>query len=373
MTVIDSSYAGGAIELVSLPRRGPIRLALRGDTASEFSQWFAFRIIDERQQPREIVLVDVDDSSYPGGWSSYRPMVSHDGGRTWTRARAEKREADLTILHEPRSPVTEYAYFAPYGLERAQAEIGRAARRPWVEAVHVGDSIEGRPLHLARIGESERERAIWVLARQHPGESPASWAAEGLLRRLAQRDDEAAQAVLEQATVYLVPIVNVDGVELGNHRTNAAGVDLNRAWDDPESAPEVAALLAAIEATEPVAFIDLHADETAPFAFAATSEGNPSYDEEIEQQESMLLDTLARLSPDFVEEAYYGRDEPGEADLSTAANQIGERYHIPAFTLELPITHAGQGRIRNGWSHLRARRLGGDLVEMLAAWLDHFS
>ena len=32
---------------------------------------------------------------------------------------------------------------------------------------------------------------------------------------------------------YIVPMLNVDGVVVGNHRVNLSGVDLNRQWSDP--------------------------------------------------------------------------------------------------------------------------------------------
>lgn len=35
---------------------------------------------------------------------------------------------------------------------------------------------------------------------------------------------------MDKFDVYIVPILNVDGVVLGNYRTNAYGYDLNRYW-----------------------------------------------------------------------------------------------------------------------------------------------
>ena len=41
--------------------------------------------------------------------------------------------------------------------------------------------------------------------------------------------------------MYLIPMVNIDGVCLGNYRGNAWGYDLNRCWDreNANKLPEV--------------------------------------------------------------------------------------------------------------------------------------
>lgn len=45
---------------------------------------------------------------------------------------------------------------------------------------------------------------VWVLARQHPGESMAEFFAEGLLRRLLDPHDATACKLLREAVFYVV-------------------------------------------------------------------------------------------------------------------------------------------------------------------------
>ena len=44
--------------------------------------------------------------------------------------------------------------------------------------------------------------------------------------------------------IFIIPMVNMDGVFLGNYRSNFAGFDLNRCWlhPDPVKHPEVIAI-----------------------------------------------------------------------------------------------------------------------------------
>jgi hypothetical protein len=51
---------------------------------------------------------------------------------------------------------------------------------------------------------AEGKRKIWVIARQHPGESMAEWFMEGLLHRLLDSHDPVTRKALKQAVFYLV-------------------------------------------------------------------------------------------------------------------------------------------------------------------------
>ncbi|MBL9028669.1 MAG: hypothetical protein JNL21_41135 [Myxococcales bacterium] len=364
---IDTDFPGGSIDVVRLPARGAIELALRTDSASDVRQWFAFRL-DGATRARELVITNAGDASFPNGWPAYRAMTTVDG-RRWRRAPTTYDGGSLVIRHEPACSAAVYAYFATYPVARLDRLLARIAPSRNLEIDVVGESVQGRVLPVLRFGAGEQ--VIWLLGRQHPGEAPASFLMDGLARRLAREGDDAVAFLLERATVNVAPLVDLDGVELGNMRTNAAGRNLNRAWDDPDpdDTPEVAALVAAMEATGVDLFLDVHADESSPFAFAAGSEGNPGVTDAILGGEALLRSILEEETVEFVDEPFYPIDEPGEADLSCASNQIGERFGCPALTLELPIKDCGDERVRPGWSPARAERFGAALVDVLGRYL----
>ncbi len=362
--VIDDDFPGGAIRVVCARKRGAIELALRGDTAADVKQWFCFRVASETS--RELAIIDAAQSSFAGAWERYQAMASTDG-RRWRRAPSELDGDALVIRHAGRAAPTWYAYFAAYSERRLARVLSALADVDHATVLTVGETVEGRELPVVAFGDPHAAHTVWVIARQHPGETPASWAAEGLMARLADAEDDAVRALLREARVMVAPLVNLDGAHLGNHRTNAAGVDLNRCWDDPdaEAAPEVAALLAAIEASSVDLFLDVHADESSPFAFPSGCEGNPAWDDDQAASEGALRADLAELSPDFIDECWYGDDEPGEAEMSAASNAIAERFGVTALTLELPMGDDGDGRIPDGWSPVRATELGALLVDAL--------
>lgn len=82
-----------------------------------------------------------------------------------------------------------------------------------------------------------------ILARSHPGESAGSWVADGLLEWL-QSSEPKLHSLLSRVVVKVVPMMNPDGVFMGNYRTGVTGKDINRCFYSGRESlfPEIAAL-----------------------------------------------------------------------------------------------------------------------------------
>ncbi|KAG5469635.1 hypothetical protein CUR178_01772 [Leishmania enriettii] len=102
-----------------------------------------------------------------------------------------------------------------------------------VTALRHGDT--GEPCTADEI----RRRPIALLvARVHPGETNASWVMQGLLDTLLcprAGSAEYASHLCENFVFKVVPMLNADGVIMGNHRCSFAGADLNRDYVDPKA------------------------------------------------------------------------------------------------------------------------------------------
>lgn len=72
-------------------------------------------------------------------------------------------------------------------------------------------------------------KAIILSARVHPGESNASWMMQGVIEFLVS-DNEKAQKLRDTFVFKIIPMLNPDGVIVGNYRCSLVGVDLNRQW-----------------------------------------------------------------------------------------------------------------------------------------------
>ena len=63
----------------------------------------------------------------------------------------------------------------------------------------------------------------------HPGESNASFIMEGLMRYLILSNDSEAMALRNRFVFKIVPMLNPDGVVVGNYRCSTlSSGDLNR-------------------------------------------------------------------------------------------------------------------------------------------------
>ena len=72
-----------------------------------------------------------------------------------------------------------------------QELIARVAASPLARLVVLGDTLDGRPVEMLTMGTGPRK--VWIVARQHPGESMAEWLAQGILDKLL--DDSAESQV----------------------------------------------------------------------------------------------------------------------------------------------------------------------------------
>ena len=72
-----------------------------------------------------------------------------------------------------------------------------------------------------------QRKIVCISARVHPGETCSSWMMKGILDFLTGRDGDARE--LRSLFVFkIVPMLNPDGVIIGNFRTDSLGKDLNR-------------------------------------------------------------------------------------------------------------------------------------------------
>ncbi|MBT0960183.1 M14 family metallopeptidase [Denitromonas iodatirespirans] len=366
---ISHGFDSGSIEVLNADTPGAIRLRLRPDNAASFCQWFHFRVHDAAGVPLRMVFENAAEAAYPDGWPDYRAMASYDR-RFWFRVPGTRYEdGQLIIEHTPERNNIYYAYFEPYSHERHLDLLGRAELSPFAQVRTLGATVEGRSVDCIVVGRPSPERKpVWIIARQHPGETMAEWFVEGLLERLLDGADPLARRVREHACFYIVPSMNPDGAVRGNLRTNAAGANLNREWMAPTQArsPEVACVREAMERTGCEVFLDIHGDESLPYVFVDGSEMVPGVPADTADRQAAFLSALADASPDFQTEVGYTPDRFGEEMLTLASKWVAHRFGCLSLTLEMPFK---DNRLlpdgQTGWNGARSKHLGAAMLQPL--------
>ena len=161
-------------------------------------------------------VLNAGTASFPRGWTNgYQAVASYDTS-SWFRVPTtyDKASGVLTIDHTPERDACCYAYFAPYPFSRHAAFVAEIQSRDGVSLEMVGETLDGHDLDVLRVGEPAADKpVVWVLARQHPGETQAEWFAEGFLRRLLDPADATGRACRARATFYVVRGGRVGGRE----------------------------------------------------------------------------------------------------------------------------------------------------------------
>lgn len=386
---ITSNFDAGAIDVVSCAQAGDLRLRVRSDSHADFAQWFYFRVSGARGERCVMTFENAADCAFAAGWRDYHAAASYDRVN-WFRVPTTYDGRVLTIDHTPDFDSIYYAYFEPYSEERHSEFLGAVQQMPHASLTELGRTVEGRPMSLLTLGapdtddaagdkSSKPKKKVWIIARQHPGETMAEWFVEGLVKRLAGWGDWAgdpvARKLYDHATFYIVPNMNPDGSVRGNLRTNATGANLNREWLEPDAArsPEVLVVRDAIHATGCDLFFDVHGDEALPYVFVAGSEMLPGFTERQGIEQKAFVEAFKQASPDFQDKYGYEAGKYRQDALKLASKYIGHTFGCLSLTLEMPFKdNANLPDERVGWNGERSASLGAAMLQAILRHVETF-
>jgi murein tripeptide amidase MpaA len=365
---ISSQFDGGNIEIVECSEAGNIQLKIKNDHQSDFYQWFYFRASGIADLDCRYRIINAGDAAYVGGWKDYQAVASYDR-EFWFRVETNYQDGELVIQHNSTEDQIYFAYFAPYSMERHADLIAFAQTGENCRAETLGETIDGQALDCLIFGEpASDKKSIWMIARQHPGETMAEWWMEGMVNRLLDEHDPVVRSVLDKAVIYLIPNMNPDGSRRGHLRTNAVGSNLNREWHapTPEKSPEVLCVLEKMKQTGLHFGLDVHGDEALPFNFIAGTEGIPGWNDDRQKQLDDYKQTLARINPDFQTENGYPSNRGGNANMTYCSNSLAETFGALVMTLEMPFKDAsGTPDTIQGWSPERCAKLADSCLDAL--------
>jgi len=344
-----TDFEGGGVGAVSLLAPDHLRF----DAAAEESPrplWFYFCIAGAQAPAVRCDLRNADQCLGPRrGWRTARPVFSPDG-KTWERVLQTEyvehtQDAGYFSFVVPVvGPRTYVAYCYPYGGAELEQLLLRIPQAGEVSGV-LCQSPEGRPVPYLRLGEPQAYRSVWIIARQHAGETPASYTAEGVLELLAGLEP-ASLPSLHDTAYYVVPMVDVDGVRHGRYGKDRPPVDYNRDWRPHPSRPEVAALIGAMRQAhvrQPIRLVlDLHAPhhgDASCYLFGAGTE----IDATRARRQARFLTYLAAAGPETI--GFRPTDLRSDAPPpASARSYLQQAFQTLVLTVEMSYHLAQSGR-----------------------------
>ena len=190
---ISSAFDSGSIEVARTQHGTSAELRIRHDVRGDGSPSRVPAVVSLPRQRRgaagaTLRIVNAGATTYPDGWRDYRAVGTIDR-RHWFRL-PTRFDGSVMTIDVPAGPPTYVAYFEPYSWDRHLALLADCVARG-ARQRRLGSSLQGRDVDELVVGDGERP--VWIIARQHPGETMAEWFIEGLLQRLLDPADAVAR------------------------------------------------------------------------------------------------------------------------------------------------------------------------------------
>lgn len=139
---------------------------------------------------------------------------------------------------------------------------------PYLQRGVLSETVLGNKSPLVIIGTkntAKLKKAVLIDGRQHPGEPLGSYVIESLILQILC-PGIIGETLRDNFIFYICPMLNPDGVLMGNQRYNSQCLDLNRIWKEPtkEKSPTIFAIKKLAkdikdEFKDVALFLDIHA------------------------------------------------------------------------------------------------------------------
>jgi murein tripeptide amidase MpaA len=365
--LVNTKFDAGSIEIMDVSDPHNLQFRLEPDTNSHFAQWFYFQLSNVAHKNLGITISGLKDSAYPESWVGYSICASYDNNY-WFRVPTVFDGDRLCFSFTPECNTIYFAYFEPYPYQRHLDLISEIGETLVAKHQVLGLTHEGRNIDLLTIGNPDAKHKIWIIARQHPGETMAEWFMEGVFYRLLNAHDAVCRTLLKECIFYCVPNMNPDGAYLGNLRTNSVGTNLNREWLEPsiEKSPEVFYVRQKMLKTGVDMFFDIHGDEELPYVFTAGCVDNPSFSVKQKKLTQAFEGYFPLVNPDYQTKHGYEKGHFNKESATLATNWVGDKFDCLALTLEMPFKDNCQlVDPTYGWNGHRSYTLGASMLTVI--------
>ncbi|KRX08300.1 hypothetical protein PPERSA_01761 [Pseudocohnilembus persalinus] len=219
----DSKFEGGNLDLAIKINSYEYELFMRSDSNTKgHTHWFNFKVSYQKKPSRFNFMDDLQQNQKKNYYHlSFQYSCMYDDDEI------------------------QFSYCVPYNysyLEKflnQKTEILRQKKINILQRERLCQTLSGIDIPLLTITDFNSEKSIplntrkliIMQARIHPGEANGSWLMHGVLEKLLDEqynNSYEARKFLQKCIFKIIPMLNIDGVIMGNYRTGLQGRDLNR-------------------------------------------------------------------------------------------------------------------------------------------------
>uniref|UniRef100_A0A2A4JRH4 Peptidase M14 domain-containing protein n=1 Tax=Heliothis virescens TaxID=7102 RepID=A0A2A4JRH4_HELVI len=243
-------------------------LYVRPDTCRPRARfWFNFTIENVKQDQRvilNIINLAKETTLFDGDMT---PLVRSTSRPKWQRIPRRlifyhrslphrgRKILSIAFAFDREEDVYQFSAGASYSYSRLQKHLATWEKRAQAFATRqsIAQTTQKRRIDLVTIGDyntnkdkeeikeeppvtkpiktaEQKKRVVLIMARTHGGEPPSSFVCQGFLDYLLGSSEKAV-ALRNNIVLEVIPMLNPDGVFLGNQRSDLLGGDLNRCWN----------------------------------------------------------------------------------------------------------------------------------------------
>ncbi|XP_066490581.1 cytosolic carboxypeptidase 3 [Tiliqua scincoides] len=332
--IFESRFESGNLQKVVKISDFEYQLTLRTDLyTNKHTQWYYFQVTNTQagmpyrftivnftkptslynRGMRPLLYSEAEAKIHKVGWQRtgdeikyYKNNLSQDGRQyfslTWTFQFPHARDTCY------------FAHCYPYTYSNLQDYLSAIARDPkrskFCKMRILCHSLARNIVYVLTITnplqnfkEEKRKAAVILTARVHPGETNSSWMMKGFLDYILG-DSNNAHLLRDTFVFKVVPMLNPDGVIVGNYRCSLAGRDLNRTYrsDLKESYPPVwytrTMIKRVMEERSVLLYCDLHGHSRKENAFMYGCEKREQQEEGGYLYQRMFPFIMSRNCPD---------------------------------------------------------------------------
>ncbi|XP_074131446.1 cytosolic carboxypeptidase 2 isoform X5 [Sminthopsis crassicaudata] len=256
--LFESRFESGNLQKAVRVDTYDYELTLRTDLyTNKHTQWFYFRVQNTRKEityrftivnllkPKSLYTIgmkpllysEVDARTQNMGWRRAGDEIKY-----YRKAAEDGQPTFYCLTWTVRFPHDQdtcyFAHFYPYTYTDLQYYLLTVTNNPiqsqFCKLRTLCRSLAGNTVYLLTITNPSKtlemaaaKKAVILSARVHPGESNGSWMMKGFLDFILG-DSPDAHLLRDLFIFKVVPMLNPDGVIVGNYRCSLAGRDLNR-------------------------------------------------------------------------------------------------------------------------------------------------